>query len=577
MPHPPLATSNSCQQKGKIKLGIPSLLNILRLMVLPESRKKPFLPIGLSKIAQLPRFTSRDCALNQEPTSRTSLNHWQEKPWEIKEFIVSGLFQAISASGQEKWHSAFYLADELLSMGLPIPWLGFLEDLTLWSQGAQQSRITFNISGNFKNISSNLRTYKDQVIGRLMSDPGCLALTRELAFQPTQQKSRGLAWLMAQWPEAGLWVGKPMVPGQLASLRSQATSALEARAMALAGAAPPELQICLGETIRRTSQGFSQSRYVYRKYYLEGLQSGQSSLRLAQFTALRQIQKARETLFAPLNWDFTHAPSAQPESDKGKMLEDEFPIGGYSSITNKGRFESLLPSQLAYWDEPIGQTDLFTLKFARDELWYYSRDENAIRRPHLEVVFILEPGVSTATSFDPTLGFQALTLLIATLLEMISVLEHHRDFQALNFRWIFQHPTGSNTTSLRTANKSLQNLLRVLLGTRLLQQQQTLEELTESEIQADLTLPRKNRDLRSIRCLSYPIQAPVETTNQAPESALLGLDGCQPRLFVGQEEIGPDSTHQKQYFSWLANALAWWCQSPTGSPFNHSVLRPFSR
>ena len=55
--------------------------------------------------------------------------------------------------------------------------------------------------------------------------------------------------------------------------------------------------------------------------------------------------------------------------------EDTYPVGGFTSISTRGSIESLLHSQLAYM-ETDERPDLFDIKFLRDELLYYARDEN---------------------------------------------------------------------------------------------------------------------------------------------------------------------------------------------------------
>ena len=64
------------------------------------------------------------------------------------------------------------------------------------------------------------------------------------------------------------------------------------------------------------------------------------------------------------------------------MEEDHYPIGGFTSISNRGTVESMVRSELAYIDEGM-RPDLFDIKFARNELLFYSRDENQFLRRRL--------------------------------------------------------------------------------------------------------------------------------------------------------------------------------------------------
>ena len=70
--------------------------------------------------------------------------------------------------------------------------------------------------------------------------------------------------------------------------------------------------------------------------------------------------------------------------------EDTYPVGGFTSLSTKGTVESLLQSQLAYMErEPELRPDLFDVKYVRDELYYYSRDENQFLRRRRTFVFCL--------------------------------------------------------------------------------------------------------------------------------------------------------------------------------------------
>ena len=513
--------------------------------------------------------------LEQKLITTQSVNHWIERPWEIKELLSSSVLHLFGSPWETRKASCLDLASELVGMGLPVPWLGFLSDLMIWAQGGllhKQSIRNYLKSNDIKLVLNN---YRDRVLGLLTSDRQCLMLRRELGALSPDLQVRSLAWLIAQWHEANLWKGKTLVPGQIASLKAQAASSLDAKALSLWDSASPEFTKELTDLIRGTCEGFTHSRTIYQKHYLLALQNGQSGLHLAQYTALRQIQKARETLFSPLHWDIAHDPEARQEIEHLHVLEDEFPVGGYSSISNRGRFESLLPSQLAFWDEPIGETDLFTWKFTRDELWYYSRDENAIRKPPLEVAIILWPGLSETRIFDPEIGFQSLTVLLATLLETTSLIESHRENQALKIRWIFQEDNLNPVTETPKDQKQLQGLLKVLLGTRILQEQHSVESLCPKEIEAFLKGPKKNGDLRIIQChADFPISVPPLPTNDY--SLHLGLAGCVPRILAGGMELAPNSKYLSQRYSWITNILAAWCQSPLGSRLTEGVLIPIS-
>ena len=565
----------SIRQKATNKLAKPNLPNILRLVVTPKSRKKPIAQDELSKI-QIPAYRNRERPpLDQDRFGPLSVSPWLEKPWELREFLASSLFQILGSPWETQKTNGLALADELVGLGLPVPWLGFLADLAAWAEGNQIRRYSNDLAHRHHLVQKILNSYRDRVIGRLVSDRHCIAIRNQLAAQPKSQQIRSLAWLLAQWHEEGLWQGKPLVPGQIASLKSQSGTSLEARAIALWESDSPEKHDPFLDLVRRTCDHFTQSQVFHQKHHLKALESGHSGLQLAQYTALRQIQKARENLFPALFWDISNDPAARQEIEQRHVMEDEFPIGGYSSISNRGRFESLLPSQLAFWDEPIGVTDLFTWKYTRDELWYYSRDENAIRKPPLEVAIIIRPGVSEAHNFDREIGFQSLTVLMATVLEAISLLETHRENQALKIRWVFQEESSKPTGESRTEQNQLKGLLRVLLGTRILQEQHIVESLGHGEIEALFKAPRKMGEFRMIQC--HPtVSGALSASVQEATCICLAIEGCIPQILCRGMKWHPDPKYQGLPFSWIANNLAIWCQSPLDTPPRAGVWIPVS-
>ena len=108
------------------------------------------------------------------------------------------------------------------------------------------------------------------------------------------------------------------------------------------------------------------------------LEHGTALAEFGQRVVLRQVLAAARELAAELP---PQRPRPQPRREQvaTRMLEeDAYPVGGFSSISTKGSIESLLHSQLALLEE--NRPDLFDIKYVRDELLYYSRDENQFLR-----------------------------------------------------------------------------------------------------------------------------------------------------------------------------------------------------
>ena len=144
------------------------------------------------------------------------------------------------------------------------------------------------------------------------------------------------------------------------------------------------------------------------------LEHGTALAAFGQRVALRQVLRAA----AEFEADLPRAPAAPParrqEVPTRVLDEDTYPVGGFSSISTRGSVESLLHSQLAYM-EPDDRPDLFDIKFLRDELLYYSRDENQFLRRRRTFVFALYPDLCHARFKDAELPCQRIVLLLALL------------------------------------------------------------------------------------------------------------------------------------------------------------------
>jgi hypothetical protein len=117
--------------------------------------------------------------------------------------------------------------------------------------------------------------------------------------------------------------------------------------------------------------------------------------------------------------------------------EDTYPIGGFSSISNRGSIESLLHSQLAFMEEPDDRPDMFDIKFLRDELLYYSRDENQFLRHRRCFVFALFPDLAAGRVKDPQLPWQRIILLLGLLRVAVERLTDWLSEEALRFEFVF--------------------------------------------------------------------------------------------------------------------------------------------
>src|ERR1700676_2724717 len=90
--------------------------------------------------------------------------------------------------------------------------------------------------------------------------------------------------------------------------------------------------------------------------------------------------------------------------------------------------------------EPPGSVerpDLFDVKFLRDELLYYSRDENQFLRRRRTFVFVLYSDLTAARFKDADLPYQRGVLLLALLTTALRRLTEWLSADALAFEVLF--------------------------------------------------------------------------------------------------------------------------------------------
>ena len=154
--------------------------------------------------------------------------------------------------------------------------------------------------------------------------------------------------------------------------------------------------------------------------------------------ARRQVLRAAVDLEAGLPHHRLAPASRRHDVPTHILDEDTYPVGGFTSISNRGSIESLLHSQLAFM-EPEGaeRPDLFDVKFLRDELLYYARDENQFLRRRRTFVFVLEPDLVMARFKDADLPYQRIVLLLALVVVAVRKLSAWLNTDALSFQVLF--------------------------------------------------------------------------------------------------------------------------------------------
>src|SRR5262249_10106659 len=146
------------------------------------------------------------------------------------------------------------------------------------------------------------------------------------------------------------------------------------------------------------------------------LEHGTALAAFGQRVALRQVLQIAARLDAGLPAHRPRPRAGRRDVPTAMTDEDTYPVGGFASISTRGTVERLLHSQLAFMDPATApRPDLFDIKFVRDELLYYSRDENQFRRRRRSFVVVLDPDLARARFKDAELPAQRIVMVLALL------------------------------------------------------------------------------------------------------------------------------------------------------------------
>ena len=282
--------------------------------------------------------------------------------------------------------------------------------------------------------SSLLRKYEDYVLGKLYSDMcferGADALLR---FQG-RDRVKGLAFLVHQFGRRAAMPGVEITPGVLKTLATNKPEDLLAESWAridehgVSESLASQLESLI-EAVRNVGDALA-SEDIFE------LEHGTALAEFGQRLALRQVLQAASCLEEHLPHQKPRPLFRQQQVATHILDEDTYPVGGYTSISTRGSVESLLQSQLSYM-ETDERPDLFDIKFLRDELLYYSRDENQFFRRRQTFVIALYPDLVSARLKDSGLSWQRIVLVLGLLLILVRKLIAWLSDDALTFEFLF--------------------------------------------------------------------------------------------------------------------------------------------
>lgn len=358
-----------------------------------------------------------------------------------RRYILDGLLlQRAVKPGAKTVKAALEWAMEIASEGDPLPPIGFVADVghvALGVDAEQRAREAQPVPGWPPALG---RSYEDHVLGKLYADWTFERAGDALRKYKDRDRMRGLAYLVRQICERAGIAGALLPPAVIRALQTvNPDEVIQTGYDGLVRDGPSPLLVHLYEALvsagRRTAEVLAPEDVL-------ALEQGTAIADKAHYVAHRQVLQTAARLGAKLPGRPVKPLVGRKEVPTRVLDEDQYPVGGYTSISTRGSIESLLHSQLAYMEQET--PDLFDMKFVRDELFYYSRDENQFLRRRRAFVFVLFPDLVAARFKDPGLPYQRVVLLQAAVLALVRKLTEWLSTDAIRFEVLFVQDGGKN-------------------------------------------------------------------------------------------------------------------------------------
>ena len=368
-----------------------------------------------------------------------------------RRFVVEGLWlQRVVRPTAATVRPSLEWAMEVVSGGHPLPPVGFVADVGHIALGAAvdyREKEPLQVPGWPHALA---RTYEDHVLGKLYADWMFERASDALRKYTGKDRTKGLSYLLNQVRDRAGIGGVMLPPAVIRSLlASNHEDVLSLGWESLMRDGPSALQFRQYEELAATGRRMSE---VLVKEDIDALEDRSALGDMGQYVALRQIRQTTSRIESLLPSRPVKPLIGRKEVPTRILDEDQYPVGGYTSISTKGSIESLLHSQLAYMETET--PDLFDMKFVRDELFYYSRDENQFLRRRRAFVFVLFPDLVSARFKDPELPHQRIVMIQSTILTLVRRLSDWLSQDAIRFEVLFvqdgeKKPLAEETTLMQ--------------------------------------------------------------------------------------------------------------------------------
>jgi hypothetical protein len=354
------------------------------------------------------------------------------RPWLLQGLWLTRTLRPDSATVQNQLDWAYRLAAD----GLPLLPVGVICDFHRILVLAEPSLAKRDVPWIPQWPTALARGYEDHVLGRLMASAAVERAADALQRFSHHERQAGFAFILRRWVDSLHVVAVDASAGPIRTIATQPPDALLAEGFdSLAALGPHPLLVPQYESLitafRRT----------------QDLLAVEDVLALEQRTALASMARyvAHRQVLQQMAFFRTGLPPRPPAPAPGRRevpthirAEDHYPVGGYGSIGTRGSIESLLHSQLAYMEPHQAGPDLFDIKHARDELYYYTRDDNQFLRRRRAFGIRFQSDLVQARVKDSDLPAQRGVMALAWVLTFVQALCDWLADDALTFDVVFE-------------------------------------------------------------------------------------------------------------------------------------------
>lgn len=446
-----------------------------------------------------------------------------------RRYLIEGLWlqRAVKPTARTV-RGALEWAMEVASAGHPLPPIGFVADVGNVAVGvdsADRQKEPLHLPGWPPALG---RSYEDHVLGRFYSDWTFERAGDAVKKFKDKDRARGVAYMVNQIRERAGLPGVSLPPAIIRGLQtSNPDEVLRAGWDGLEQAGPLPLLIDLYEALVSAGRRWAE---VLAQEDILALEQGTALADMGQYVAHRQILQTTARIESHLPGRPVKPLIGRKEVPTRVLDEDQYPVGGYTSISTKGSIESLLHSQLAYMEPE--SPDLFDMKFVRDELFYYSRDENQFLRRRRAFVFVLFPDLIAARFKDTELPCQRIVMVQSLVTALVRKLSDWLSTDAIRFEVLFVQEAGRNPLAEEA------KLLTLLLREPIERGDGEVKEVPNRDA-ALAHLSRLSRNAQVHSLVAFVNQPEMQLENVVVTE--LGVTGAYPELSTGRDIEGLES------------------------------------